>query len=173
MPISKSPWVSGFATIGKINAVIGAIIGSIIMIILLVIGYFKYKDKHTSTALMTITDIISDFSITTNGNTMFTYVVNLAFTLPNGDDIYVSSVNYVTPQNKLSVKEKINMRYDPKNPTSVVQESSPKTTGLILIGIGLTVGALTIGTAVLAFKSQGFAAVTGATDVAASVAKLF
>lgn len=149
---------------GRFYSVIGAIIGVIIMIIMIMIGYSKLKDKRTSVALMTVKSATCvQLPPTGQGSTPGGYSCNVivTFTTPDGNTYTPKNQIKVTSATPLAPGDTIPLRYDPKNPIDVAQEISPRTLGWGLIGGGILLGSLSVGAAVLSFKSRGFAAVEG------------
>ena len=162
---------SGVAMYGRFQAVIGVIFGVIISIILVSVGISKLHDPHTAAAQMTITDVsgCSQNTVNTKKGTIINNLCNIsvAFNASNGKRYTVSGVEVVWPT-PLKIGMLVNLRYDPANPTSVVQEISPRALGWGLIGGGVILSAITIGIAILSFKSKGFAAVEGTASLANS-----
>jgi hypothetical protein len=163
---------TGVATYGRFQAVMGAIIGTIIALILIFVGIVKMRDLHTFAAMMTVGAVnnCSQQTQKTNNQTTITYIcsVNVTFIAADGKTYSAKNVTVSAP-NPVSMGDSLPLRYNPNNPSDVVQEISPKLLGFGLIGFGLTMGVLSIGMAVLTFKSKGFAAVEGTLGVAESL----
>lgn len=162
---------SGVAMYGRFQAIIGVIFGVIISLILISVGVSKLRDPHTSVAQMTVTSVdgCSQNTNITKKGTIITNLctVSVAFNSSNGKRYTVQNVEVSWPT-PLKVGMLINLRYDPANPTSVVQEMSPHALGWGLIGGGVFLSAIVIGIAILSFKSKGFAAVEGTASLANS-----
>lgn len=164
---------SGIATYGRFQAVIGAILGSIIAIILIYYGMKKLYDPHTSVAQMHVTDVNNCsesktiYNNNSQSNTTITYdcVVSVSFVASDGKTYTVQNVN-VNSSVPLKVGMIISLRYDPTNPSSVVQEISPRNLGWGLIIGGGLLAALVIGIAWLSLKYKGFAAIEGTASLA-------
>lgn len=163
---------SGVAMYGRFQAVIGVIVGVIVSVILISLGISRLHDPHTSSANMSITDAVCGQSTTTdkNGNTIINYTctISVVFIASNGKRYTAQSVEVSSPT-PLKIGMTINLRYNPANPSSVVQEMSPKALGWGLIGGGVLVSAIAIGIAYLSFRSKGFAAVEGTASIASSI----
>jgi len=157
---------NGLAIGGRFYSVMGAIIGVIIMIFLIIVGVTKLHDKHTASASMTVTSVnlCSGQTITDGqGNTTSNYMCDILVKFTAGGKTHASSKPItVTVPAPVTVNSKITLRYNPKNPNDIVQEPPPKATGRLMIGGGLLLGALSVGAAVLTFKSKGFAEFEGA-----------
>ena len=115
---------------------------------------------------MTITDVklctgqtISDGQ----GNTTSNYMCSILVKFTVGGKTYTSRKPItVTVPAPVTAGSDIKLRYNPKNPTDIVQETPPRVTGWSMIGGGLLLGALTVGAAVWTFKSKEFAEFEGA-----------
>lgn len=158
---------TGLAVGGRVYSVIGAVVGVIIMVIMIIIGFTKLRDKHTESAPMTVTDVTAcatNSSTDSQGNTTTNYVcsVSVSFVAANGKTYSSPQPISVTASVPVVKGSQITLRYDPNNPTDITQEASPRTTGWMLIGGGVALGALSVGVAVLTFKSKGFAEFEGA-----------
>ncbi len=118
----------------------------LIMIMVLIIAYACYyhayhllKTKHTSTGAMLVSGVNSCTKTLdgTNGMESNYYCQIMVDYIPNGNDKKVTAgpieVNNVAPY---AVGDRIILRYDPTNPSDVVQESSPIIWGWTLIGLG-------------------------------------
>lgn len=152
---------TGVATFGRFEAVIGAIFGVIIAIVLINIGIGKLHDPHTATAQMTITESVCGEMQPQNNSSVNEYGCNISvFFDVNGTRYTIPNVS-VTSQTPLKPGMFITLRYNPSNPTSVVQEISPRALGWGLIGGGSLLGIGTVTIAVLTFKYKSFAAVEG------------
>jgi hypothetical protein len=152
---------TGLAMGGRIYSVMGAVVGIIIMLIMVIIGFTKLRDKHTASAPMTVTSVTACSQRTTSdgqGNSTSDYVCGVAVSFTIGGKTYASPqpINVSSPV-PLVAGNVITLRYDPSNPTDITQEASPRTTGWMLIGGGVALGALSVGIAVLTFKSKGLA----------------
>lgn len=164
---------SGVALYGRFQAVLGVVIGVIISIILISYGISRLHDPHTSDAQMNITEVSACNQQMISGNKGNTYAqyscnISVSFIASNGNKYNVSNIN-VNSSVPLKVGMSIYLRYDPSNPSSVVQEISPRTLGWGLIAGGILVSAIAIGIAVLSFKYKGFAAVEGTASLASSI----
>jgi len=157
---------SGLAAGGRVYSVIGAVVGVIIMIIMVIIGFTKLRDKHTASAPMTVTEVLAcnGQSISDGqGNVSVNYVCSVLVTFTIGGKTYTSPQPVsVTAAAPVAVGSLVTLRYDPNNPTDIAQEASPRSTGWMLIGGGVALGALSVGIAVMTFKSKGFAEFAGA-----------
>lgn len=151
---------------GRWSAYTGAIFGVIIMIVLLIIGYTSLKDKHTASTPMTITNVTScnqQSSSNGQGGTTINYTCTISVQFTAGGKQYSSPQPItVTSDGPLASGSSITLRYDPNNPTDIIQESSPSTTGWSLIGVGVAVGVLSVGWAVVVSKSKSAAEFAGA-----------
>ena len=151
---------------GRFYSVIGAVVGVIIMIIMIIMGFMKLRDKHTASAPMTVEKVDSCTQHLPDGQGNFTtiYVCSIMVSfVVNGKTYSSSSPLKVKVPAPLKPGDTITLRYDPNNPADITQEgSSPKTMGWMLIGGGVAFGALSVGIAVLTFKSKGFAEFEGA-----------
>ena len=107
-----------------------------------------------------------------NGNTSVNYVCGVLVSFTAGGNAYTSpqTINVTVPT-PLAAGDVIKLRYDPNNPTDIVQEVDPQALGWGLIGGGVFFGALSVGVAVWAFKSKGFAAFEGAAGLLGSVGR--
>lgn len=156
---------SGVAMYGRFRAVMGAIIGVIIALIIIIIGVSQPRDPHTEIMPMTITSVSPCSKQITSSrdssSTSYQCSISVSFPAADGSSIDVQSIAVSMPTPPIS-GDIILLRYDPVDPTSVVQEISPRALGWSLIGGGVLLGGFTVGLAVLAFKSKGFAAIEGA-----------
>ena len=152
----------GSAVFGRVYATIGAVIGIIIAIILIFMGMKKLRDPHTATVTATATKV-SECSKSAQQNQAPTYSCEIVATYTVGNKQYVESVS-VSRATPVAQGSTITLRYNPQNPASVVYEMAPKVEGRALIGVGLLIGGITTGIAVLTFKSKGFAAGYGAVE---------
>jgi len=167
--------VNGLAIGGRFYSVMGAVVGVIIMLIMVIIGFSKLHDKRTASALMTVTKVTACNQQTVtdrNGNTSVNYLCSVLVKFTVGGNVYTSpqSVSVTVPA-PLANGDAIKLRYDPNNPTDIVQEVNPRALGWGLIGGGVFFGALTVGIAVMTFKSKGFAAFEGAAGLLGSITR--
>jgi hypothetical protein len=160
---------SGVAMYGRFRAVIGAIMGTIIALVLIIIGVVRLKDRRTATATMTVVSASCAKRVQSDkrGDTYTDYVciATVSYRASNGGQYVVSNVNIAAPS-PLVPDALITLRYDPANPADVIQDSTPRALGWGLIAGGILVGAISVGVAVMTFKSKEFAAVSGAVGIA-------
>lgn len=164
--------VNGLAIGGRFYSVMGAVVGVIIMLIMVIIGVSKLHDKRTASALMTVTKVTACNQQTVtdrNGNTSVNYLCSVLVKFTVGGNVYTppQSISVTAPA-PLANGDAIKLRYDPNNPTDIVQEVNPRALGWGLIGGGVFFGALSVGVAVMTFKSKGFAAFEGAAGLLGS-----
>ena len=159
--IGKSIY-SGTVAVGKINAVISVLFGLIIGTALIIYGYHESKDPHTQKVTGTITN---DPTCTSNQNqnmTLYTCNVDITYTV-DGKDYSISTQTTGDLYKKGST---ISLFYNPSNPQdSVVGTMTPVQVEHVFIGIGITVFLFTIILGVLAWKSEGFTAILGASTL--------
>lgn len=156
----------GAAVVGRWSAYSGAVGGVIIMIVLLIIGYTSLKDTHTASASMKITKVTGCGQQSTadgQGNVSVNYActISVQFTTAAGKSYTAHGISVTSPS-PLTTGSSITLRYNPSNPVDIKQEASPKTVGWAMIGIGVGVGVLSVGWAVVVSKSQGAAEASGA-----------
>ena len=162
---------------GRVYATIGAVIGSLIALVLILIGVHELRDKHTASAPMTVVSVAQTtpitVSVTSNGTTQTTtkYASSVHVTFTAADGKKYTAVASVTMPAPVTVGEVITLRYIPADPAnSVKQEPSPRALGWGLIVGGVVLAAVTVGAAVLTFKSRTFAQIEGVMG-AASMAR--
>jgi hypothetical protein len=160
---------NGLAVGGRIYTGFGAVIGVIIMVVMIIIGSTKLYDKHTASATMIITSVVDCAKqevSTSQGQIAVTYScsIQVSFTADGKAYSSLAPINVMAPY-PLSAGMTIVLRYDPNAPTDIVQESSPRAVGWMLIGGGAAIGVVSVGMAVLAFKSKGAAEFMGATSL--------
>ena len=150
----------------------GAVVGAIIALILIIIGIVSLRDKHTRSANMKVTSFSApcQLRIDRSGDAtiaQFECVANLTFDA-DGKTWNPQNVRLLTGR-KLVVGDSVQLRYAPADPSDARQESNPKTTAMVLIGVGLFVGGLTSAIAYASIKYKAFATVEGATSIMSSV----
>lgn len=165
-PSAVSSIADGAAVVGRWSAYSGAVVGVIIMIVLLIIGYTSLKDTHTASASMKITKVTGCDQQSTadgQGNVSVNYActVSVQFTTAAGKSYTAHGISVTSPS-PLTTGSSITLRYNPSNPVDIKQEASPKTVGWTMIGIGVGVGVLSVGWAVVVSKSKGAAEFGGA-----------
>jgi hypothetical protein len=167
---------SGVAVYGRFRAVVGAVIGVIIALLLIIIGFSKLRDKHTASASMTVTAVRACVAPPAGGGqgtaTMYACTVDVSFSTPDGKAFHAAGVKVTVPAQVIQ-GDVLVLRYDPANPSDVVQEVSPRTAGWAMIGGGALVGVTAVGIAVLSFKSKGFAAIEGTAGLIGDVGAAF
>lgn len=171
-PSFRKMAANGLAIGGRFYSVMGAVVGVIVMLIMVIIGVSRLHDKRTASALMTVTKVTAcnQQTITDrNGYTSVNYLCSVLVKFTVGGNVYTSpqSVNVTVPA-PLANGDAIKLRYDPNNPTDIVQEVNPRALGWGLIGGGVFFGALSVGVAVMTFKSKGFAEFEGAAGLLSS-----
>ena len=153
---------NGLVAGGRFYSVVGAVVGVIVMLIMVIIGVSKLHDKRTASAPMTVTKVTTCSQQTVsdrNGNTSVNYVCGVLVSFTAGGNAYTSpqTINVTVPT--------------PLAAGDVIQEVDPQALGWGLIGGGVFFGALSVGVAVWAFKSKGFAAFEGAAGLLGSVGR--
>jgi len=135
------------------------------MIVLLIIGYTSLKDTHTASASMEIIKVTGCNQQSTadgqgNVNVNYACTISVQFTVAHKN--YIAHGISVTSPSPPTTGSSITLRYNPSNPVDIKQEASPKTVGWTMIGIGIGVGVLSVGWAVVVSKSKGAAEFGGA-----------
>lgn len=153
---------TGTAVFGRVYATIGAVIGIIIAIILIFTGMKKLRDPHTGAATATVTNV--DKCTSTQQNKITTYLCVIDASYVVGGRQYLAKGISVSRGTPVAQGSMLTLRHNPKDPASVVYEMAPKVEGRALIGLGLLIGGITAGIAVLTYKSKGFAAGYGAVE---------
>lgn len=104
----------------------------------IVVGVVRLPDRHTSTATMKVTDSACvDTSDTFNG---FRCVVGVRYMA--WGKLYAAAGIGVDSPVRLSAGDSLELRFDPEDPTDVVQDARPRPEGVAFISVGAIILAL-------------------------------
>jgi len=149
---------SGASDVGQIKTSIGLVLGVICLIICLIVGIYLIffdKNKHTQNVIATITDL----SCLNNNNNNVNCTLNVSYTFNNksyNEIITTTGTTYVKNQ-------PITLYIDPSNPSDISEKSlaTDKTTGGIVIFVGIFIFFATLLSWWLSRKYKFFAAAEG------------
>jgi len=153
---------NGAAAFGRVYAAVGALVGVVIACILVLAGVFKLRAPHTRIVTATVTRVDDCTPAVRNNSTAYTCTVAAVYAV-GGQNYAVGGLS-VSRSVPVVTGSALTLRYDPRNPQNAVHEPSPRKLGWGLIGAGALFGGITVGVAVLAYRSKGFAAGYGAIE---------
>jgi hypothetical protein len=170
----------GLTFYGEFRAVVGAVIGVIVMIITFIIGVVILHNKHTKTAMMTVTQVGPALPQPGPPPGLST---GMSRPLPPGVQMYNVVVSFDLDGKTYSsaapvvfessappaVGSQVAMLYNPSNPTDMVQHVISHKLGWLLIGGGLLFGMGSVGFAILTFRWKRLAEFEGAAGILRAV----
>ena len=150
---------SGAAILGRVYSTIGAIISVTIALIIIIVGISILREPYTMKVTSEVTRVSNYMTETQNGNITYTCTISATYTV-SGQKYAISGVS-VSRSTPITEGSMITLYYNPLNPCSAIYEPFPQKIGWGLIGFGLLLGGLSVGIAVITYKSKGVAAAYG------------